>query len=90
MVGEFGRSPRISAEGRDHWPACYTSLLAGAGIRGGVVRGSSDKTGGYSKFNPLRRRFRATLFHALEVPPKHVLPDLHAARSAGQRDWIVG
>jgi hypothetical protein len=42
MVGEFGRAPRVSHSGRDHWPACYTSLLAGAGIRGGMVFGASS------------------------------------------------
>ena len=70
MVGEFGRSPRIVRAGRDHWPACYTALLAGAGIRGGVVYGASDKQGGYVKDNPVSpENFGATLFHALGVPP---------------------
>jgi hypothetical protein len=71
MVGEFGRSPRISGAGRDHWPTCYTALLAGAGIRGGVVHGCSDKTGGYVRDNPVSpENFGATLFHALGVPPE--------------------
>src|SRR5436309_13363352 len=47
VVGEFGRSPRVSNAGRDHWPACYSALLAGAGVRGGMVYGASDKTGAY-------------------------------------------
>lgn len=69
MVGEFGRSPRISNEGRDHWPACYSALLAGAGIRGGALYGSSEKTGGYVKDSPMRPEdFGATLFHALDIP----------------------
>jgi len=68
MVGEFGRTPRISGEGRDHWPACYSALLAGAGIRGGLIYGSSDKTGAYVKDSPVRPEdFGATLFHALGV-----------------------
>jgi len=71
MVGEFGRSPRVSNLGRDHWPACYTALLAGGGIRGGMVHGASDKTGGYVKDSPVRPEdFGATLFHALGVPPE--------------------
>jgi hypothetical protein len=71
MVGEFGRSPRISGEGRDHWPACYSALLAGTGIRGGAVYGSSDQTGGYVRDNPVSpENFGATLFHALDVPPE--------------------
>src|SRR6266540_2969231 len=47
MVGEFGRSPKVSQAGRDHWPACYSALLAGGGIRGGLVHGSSDRSGAY-------------------------------------------
>ncbi|MDB5313328.1 MAG: hypothetical protein JWO38_7530, partial [Gemmataceae bacterium] len=71
MVGEFGRSPRISAEGRDHWPACYSALIAGAGIRGGAVHGASDKTGGYVRDNPVSPEdFGASLFHALGVSPE--------------------
>ena len=71
MVGEFGRSPRVSGEGRDHWPACYTALLAGGGIRGGMVHGASDKTGAYVKDRPVRPEdFGATLFHALGVSPE--------------------
>jgi hypothetical protein len=69
LVGEFGRSPKISNLGRDHWPACYSALLAGAGIRGGAVYGSSDKTAGYVRDNPVKPEdFGATLFHALGVP----------------------
>src|SRR5262249_33080621 len=41
MVGEFGRSPKVVNAGRDHWPSCYSALLAGAGIRGGQLYGSS-------------------------------------------------
>lgn len=71
MVGEFGRTPRISNTGRDHWPNCYTALLAGAGIRGGTVYGSSDATGGYVRDNAVRpEAFGATLFHALGIPPE--------------------
>ena len=71
MVGEFGRSPRISSEGRDHWPACYSALLAGAGVRGGHVHGASDAHGGYVRDNPVRPEdFGASLFHALGVSPE--------------------
>ncbi len=71
LVGEFGRSPRISGAGRDHWPACYTALLAGAGIRGGQVHGASDGHGAYVRDNPVTpEKFGATLFHALGVPPE--------------------
>jgi hypothetical protein len=47
-VGEFGRSPKINAQaGRDHWPQCYSALVAGGGFRGGQVVGASDDRGEY-------------------------------------------
>jgi hypothetical protein len=71
LVGEFGRGPRIVNAGRDHWPACYSALLAGAGIRGGMVYGASDRQGAYVRDNPMRPEdFGATLFHALGVLPE--------------------
>lgn len=70
MVGEFGRAPKIVKEGRDHWPSCYSALMAGAGIRGGAIYGASDKSGGYVRDNPVHPEdFGATLFHALGVEP---------------------
>jgi hypothetical protein len=45
-VGEFGRTPRVNGSaGRDHWPNCYTAVLAGGGVRGGAVFGTSDRMG---------------------------------------------
>ncbi len=71
MVGEFGRSPKVVNAGRDHWPACYTALVAGAGIAGGRVYGASDHHGGYVRDNPVSPEdFGATLFTALGVPPE--------------------
>jgi uncharacterized protein (DUF1501 family) len=71
MVGEFGRSPKVANAGRDHWPACYSALVAGAGIRGGVAYGSSDKNGAYVSDNPVTPEdFGATLFHALGILPE--------------------
>jgi hypothetical protein len=69
MVGEFGRTPKITNAGRDHWPRCYSALLAGAGVRGGLVHGASDKIGAYVRDNPVSPEdFGATLFQALGVP----------------------
>ncbi len=75
LVGEFGRTPKISrgasAIGRDHWPNCYSAMLAGAGIRGGTVYGSSDTQAAYVKDHPVSPEdFAATLFHALNIPPE--------------------
>jgi Protein of unknown function (DUF1501) len=80
MVGEFGRSPLIGKgknAGRDHWPACYSAFLAGAGVRGGAVYGASDRHGAQVKDKPVSPEdFGATLFHALGVPPEtRLAPD---------------
>jgi hypothetical protein len=73
VTGEFGRTPQINARatnpGRQHWPACYSAILAGAGIRGGQVYGESDKIGAYVKDRPVRPQdLGATIYHALGVP----------------------
>ena len=81
LVGEFGRAPKISKGakriGRNHWPACYSAMLAGAGIRGGAVYGESDKHAGYVKTNPVTLPdFTATLFTALNInPASRLSPD---------------
>ncbi len=78
-VGEFGRSPQKgvstsgngnSADGRDHWPYCYTALMAGAGIGRGVVYGKSDKTGSAPVENPVHPgELLATIYHAFGIDP---------------------
>jgi hypothetical protein len=70
-MGEFGRSPRINdIAGRDHWPQCYTALIAGGGTRRGFVYGASDKTGAYPASNPVRPDdLAATMFYALGMDP---------------------
>ncbi|MEK6262219.1 MAG: DUF1501 domain-containing protein [Planctomycetota bacterium] len=75
LVGEFGRTPRISrgaaAIGRDHWPNCYSAMVAGAGIQGGTVYGASDVQAAYVKDRPVSPEdFAATLFHAMNIPPE--------------------
>jgi hypothetical protein len=78
MIGEFGRSPRIGAPttdnvgpgGRDHWPSCYTCLVAGGGVRPGQVYGESDRNGAYPQKNPVHPfDLIATLYHALGIDP---------------------
>jgi uncharacterized protein (DUF1501 family) len=70
-TGEFGRSPRINANaGRDHWPQCYTALLAGGGVRRGAIYGSSDKSGAYPANDAVRPDdLAATMFHLLGIDP---------------------
>lgn len=77
-VGEFGRRPQITQQnaGREHWPFCYSGLLAGGGIAGGAVYGRSDRHGGRPAADPVSPGdFAATLLAALGVPPGVVLPD---------------
>jgi uncharacterized protein (DUF1501 family) len=82
MLGEFGRTPRISqltpgaVPGRDHWPKVFSAVFAGAGVVGGQLIGKSDRLGAY----PLSRTFgppdlAATIYHALGVDPATELRD---------------
>jgi hypothetical protein len=70
-MGDFGRTPIINKDaGRDHWPQCFTMVLAGGGIRGGQVIGSSDKTGAYPATRPVTPAdIHATVFAALGYDP---------------------
>jgi hypothetical protein len=74
VAGEFGRTPKFEGQGRGrgHWPHCYTTLLAGAGVRAGAVYGCSDVIGAYVKEGqPISpEMFGATIYHALGVMPE--------------------
>ena len=76
-VGEFGRTPRISSNGgRDHWPQCYTAVLAGGGTKAGFVYGASDKIGAYpteGKAGP--EDLAATMFASLGIDPETEIRD---------------
>ncbi|MCA9204164.1 MAG: DUF1501 domain-containing protein [Planctomycetales bacterium] len=77
-VGEFGRRPQITAAnaGREHWPYCYNGILAGGGIRGGAVHGSSDKHAAYPASDPVSPQdYAATILHALGISQHTVLHD---------------
>ncbi|HEX8309847.1 MAG TPA: DUF1501 domain-containing protein, partial [Chthoniobacteraceae bacterium] len=71
-MGEFGRTPRINANvSRDHWPHCYTVMLAGAGVKKGFVYGASDKTGSYPAEHPVRPDdIAATIYYLLGIDPQ--------------------
>jgi hypothetical protein len=76
-MGEFGRSPRIgSAGGRDHWPQCYTALLAGGGVKRGAVYGASDRMGAYPVGDPVKPDdLAATMFALLGIDPQSEVTD---------------
>jgi len=69
MIGEFGRTPRINDNvGRDHWPNVFSCFMAGGGIHGGAVVGSSDKDGAYPNERPVRvPDLHATICQALGI-----------------------
>jgi len=77
-LGEFGRTPKINgAAGRDHWPDCFTALLAGGGVRGGQVYGASDKIGAYPDLDPVTPGdLAATLFWRFGFDPHTEVRDL--------------
>jgi hypothetical protein len=76
-AGEFGRSPRINnIAGRDHWPQCYTVLLAGGGVKRGYVHGASDRIGAYPARDGVRPEdLSATIFHLLGIDPHQEVRD---------------
>ncbi len=69
-IGEFGRTPKINAKGgRDHWGSVFSFVMAGAGISGGQVYGSSDRNGGFPASDRVQPGdLTATMFHLLGVP----------------------
>lgn len=77
MMGDFGRTPKINGgAGRDHYPFAYSVALAGGGIAGGQVYGSSDKLGAHPKSQACRPNdLHATIFEAMGIPTDAMLYD---------------
>jgi hypothetical protein len=85
VMGEFGRTPRIGQvvmndatdkAGRDHWPHAYSVLVAGGGVRGGIVHGASDGRGALVANAPVSPPdLHATVLHALGIKPATPLTD---------------
>lgn len=82
-IGEFGRSPlrgvstsgnSNDTEGRDHWPYCYTSVVAGAGVRRGFVFGRSDRTASAPLETPVHPTdLLATIYHSIGIDPATIV-----------------
>jgi hypothetical protein len=82
-VGEFGRSPKRgvstsgngnSDDGRDHWPYCYTAVVAGAGVKRGFVHGQSDATGSAPLSDPVHPNdLLATIYHSVGIAPDTIV-----------------
>jgi hypothetical protein len=69
MISEFGRTPKVNDNaGRDHWPGVFSCMMAGGGIRGGQVIGSSDEDGAYPKDRPVQvADLHASICYALGI-----------------------
>jgi len=76
-TAEFGRTPRFNnRNGRDHWGPVFSVALAGAGIRGGVVHGASDRIGAQPRDGRVRPEdLTATIFHCLGHAPDAEIHD---------------
>jgi hypothetical protein len=76
-MSEMGRTPRVNKDGgRDHWSFCYSVLLAGGGVRGGRVYGSSDRTAAYPSTSPVGPAdLAATIYHCLGIDPRTHVTD---------------
>lgn len=84
-AGEFGRTPKINGNaGRDHWPDCYTILLAGGGIKGGQVYGASDSQGAFPDRDAVTPAdLAATIYHRFGLSPRTEIHD------RGNRPWRI-
>ncbi|MCA9106546.1 MAG: DUF1501 domain-containing protein [Planctomycetales bacterium] len=100
-VGEFGRSPQRgvstsgnnnSDDGRDHWPYCYTSVVAGAGVKRGFVHGESDATGSAPVANPVHPiELLATIYHAVGIDPTTIVYNhLNQPRELVKAEAVTG
>ncbi|CAN5707398.1 DUF1501 domain-containing protein [soil metagenome] len=84
-MGEFGRTPKVGqitsdagadANGRDHWPHCYTALFAGGGMPAGTIYGASDRHAAYPVEHPVTPQdITATIYKAMGLDPTLILND---------------
>jgi hypothetical protein len=100
-IGEFGRSPQRGVstsgndnndDGRDHWPYCYTGVIAGAGIKRGLVYGKSDKTASAPTENPVHPKdLLATIYHSVGInPATMIMNHLNQPRELVQGEVVTG
>ncbi len=76
VLGEFGRTPKVNAlRGRDHWPNAFSVLLAGGGVKGGLIVGASDEQGAYPKERPVTpEELIHSIYALLGIDPTKFLP----------------
>lgn len=90
-IGEFGRTPKINAAGgRDHWGHVFSAALAGGGIRGGQVIGSSDRVGGHARDGRVEPQdLHATILHCLGHGTDTTLHDVEGRILPAVRGTVV-
>jgi hypothetical protein len=101
VTGEFGRSPKLgvstsgnvnSPDGRDHWPYCYTAIVAGGGTKRGVQYGASDAQASSPADKPVHPvDLVATIYYSLGIEPRmEVLNDLKQPRALVEGSPVLG
>jgi hypothetical protein len=90
-MGDMGRTPRVNkGAGRDHWSFCYSVVLAGAGIKGGQVYGSSDRAAAYPSTNPVSPAdVAATIYHCLGIDPRGETTDQQGRPMVVSRGGVI-
>ncbi len=78
MMGEFGRTPKFNKNGgRDHWPGCYSLVMAGGGITAGAIYGKSDSTASIPVSDPVGPNdILATIYQQLGINHRGTIYDL--------------
>ncbi len=100
-VGEFGRSPQRGVstsgnqnndDGRDHWPYCYTAVIAGGGIKRGYVHGKSDNTASAPLDSPVHpTELLATIYHSVGIKPDTIVHNhLNQPRELVKGEVVTG
>ncbi|HAY78923.1 MAG TPA: DUF1501 domain-containing protein, partial [Planctomycetaceae bacterium] len=96
-IGEMGRTPKANDKwGRGHWSTLFPAVLAGAGVRGGIVYGESDKHAEYPIDKPTSPEdLAATVYQTLGIDPEIRLPDaqgrpVHVVQGGSPVDGIFG
>ena len=75
VTTEFGRTPKINSNaGRDHWPQVFSIAMAGGGVKGGYVHGTSDPTGSFPEDDPFTvDNYAATIYNLIGIDPNREL-----------------
>lgn len=86
-MGDFGRTPRINGAGRDLWGSSCTAVMAGGGMRGGQVYGTSDRLATYPQDDPVSHGdVHATIYHELGIDSQSLMVEDQLGRPVHRHD----